>query len=118
MSAALQPPSPSRRSPARLGANQPCRGRRGVAAGERCRFGGAAEVALGRVALAAVAEPFDEVGAAVPLRRLLRIGLELASSKYEQVPACQHRPPAAATSRARGGLFACWTGATRIEDSP
>jgi hypothetical protein len=39
-----------------------------------------------------MAEPFDQIGAAIPFGALLRVGLELAAVQEQEIPAGQEPP--------------------------
>ena len=58
-----------------------------VAAVQRLAAFVGAECVLRRVAGAAMARPFDQIGAAIPFRALVRIGPEGAGLEEHQVPA-------------------------------
>ena len=86
ISSTLQPPRPVRALPVRSGATQlsrspPCKS---------CAALVGAEQVLGRVAGAAVAGAFDQIGAPVPFGRLAGGALAVAGVKEEQVPALHH----------------------------
>ena len=82
MSSTLQPPRPVRSLPVRSGATQLSR----VAAVQFLLGFVGAERVLGRVAAAAMAEAVDQIGAAIPFRRLAGVGLEIVAVEEEQVP--------------------------------
>ena len=67
---------------------------------------------LGRMAIAAMAEPFDKIGAAVPLVRLRRVRLEFARVEIESVPGSQTCPNVERKHQAIGFATASLDGAT------